>query len=239
VPLSQPPSPNQTTLDHAIVREQRVPTFTTAGLLDYIVELIVAEDEAFLLVDKGAFRRLLTYTRPGLSDKDIPHRDKVREEILRRAKMVESRICEHLKGIDGRLSFTFDAWTSEAGDPYLSVTGHYISAPANALHEWELQSEQLAFTAIEGNHSGRNIGNILTQVVDRYDLRNKVSKYYNLLCLTLTQFQLRLGGSRPIMQQTMIQPLNHLQKLFLKQRSMIIMSVGSGKLYFYGKSTFT
>jgi hypothetical protein len=75
VPLSQLSSSNQTTLDHAVVREQRAPTFTTAGLLDYIVELVVAEDEAFLLVDKGAFRRLLTYTRPGLSDKDNPHRD--------------------------------------------------------------------------------------------------------------------------------------------------------------------
>ncbi|KAG2753243.1 hypothetical protein P692DRAFT_20673071, partial [Suillus brevipes Sb2] len=65
---------------------------------------------------------LLTYARPGLSDKDIPHRDKVQEEILRRAKMVESRIHEHLKDIDGRISFTSDTWTSEASDPYLSVT---------------------------------------------------------------------------------------------------------------------
>ncbi|KAG2032142.1 hypothetical protein BDR03DRAFT_808871, partial [Suillus americanus] len=62
-----------------------------------------------------------------MSDKDIPHCDKVQEEILRRAKMVESHIREHLKDIDGRISFTFDTWTSEASDPYLSVTGHYIS----------------------------------------------------------------------------------------------------------------
>lgn len=88
--------------------------------------------------------------------------------------MVESRIWEHLQGIDGRVSFTFDAWTSEASDPYLSVTGHYISAPADAPQDWALQSEQLAFTAIEGNHSGHNIGSILVRVVDWFDLHNKV-----------------------------------------------------------------
>ena len=163
-------------MDKVIVREHRAPVFTTAGLLDYLIELIVAEDEAFLLLDKGAFRRLLIYTRPGLSDKDIPHRNKVREEILQRSKVVESRIHERLQALDGRISFTFDSWTAEAGDPYLSVTGHYISAPADVPQEWKLYSEQLAFTAIEGNHSGDNIGNMLVRVVDRLNLRKKVSK---------------------------------------------------------------
>lgn len=144
------------------------------------MELIVAEDEAFQLADKGAFRRLLTYTRPGLSEKDIPHRHKVREEIIRRAKIVESRIRECLKEIPGRASFTFDSWTSDSGNPYLSVTGHYIDAPADAPHEWELKCEQLSFTSIEGNHSGENIGNILVRVVDRFELRKKVL-YFNVL----------------------------------------------------------
>lgn len=163
-------------LDSAIVREPRPPQFTTAGLLDYIVELIVAEDEAFLLVDKGSFCHLLTYTRPGLSDADIPHRDKIWEEIMKCAKNVESQIRERLQGIDGHVSFTFNGWTSDAGNPFLSITGHYINAPIDAPHKWELQCEQLSFTPIEGSHSGHNIGNILVQVVDRLDLHHRVSK---------------------------------------------------------------
>lgn len=163
-------------LDSAIVREPRPPQFTTAGLLDYIVELIVAEDEAFLLVDKGSFCHLLTYTRPDMSDADIPHRDKIWEEIMKCAKNVESQIRECLQGIDGHISFTFNGWTSDAGNPFLSITGHYINAPIDAPHKWELQCEQLSFTPIEGSHSGHNIGNILVQVVDRLDLHHRVSK---------------------------------------------------------------
>jgi len=102
----------QGNLDGVITRQPRPPTFSTAGLLDYIIELIVEEDEAFQLVDKGAFHRLLMFTRPSLSERDIPHRTKI-----------------HFGKHRGQGFIYLDTWTSDAQDPYLSVTGHYITAP--------------------------------------------------------------------------------------------------------------
>ena len=130
--------------------------------------------QAFQLVDKGAFRRLLMFTRPSLLEKDIPHRTKIHEEILLRARCAEVRVCKALANVKGKVSFTFDTWTSDAQDPYLSVTGHYITAPADRPQEWELKSEQLAFTHFEGNHSGANMAKVIIRTVDRYDLRTKV-----------------------------------------------------------------
>jgi hypothetical protein len=72
------------------------------------------------------------------------------------------------------MSFTFNLWTSQNGDPFLSVTGHYIDVPSNNPHKWELKCEQLAFTPIEGNHSGANIATILVCTVNRYGIRDKV-----------------------------------------------------------------
>jgi len=69
---------------------------------------------------------------------------------------------------------TFDSWTSLTGDPFLSVTAHYIDAPADKPQEWALKTEQLAFTPIEGNHSGANIGKILIETIDNYGIRDKV-----------------------------------------------------------------
>jgi hypothetical protein len=69
---------------------------------------------------------------------------------------------------------TFDTWTSDSGRPYLSVTGHYITAPANNPQEWELHAEQLAFTPLEGHHSGANIAQVILHVIDNYGIRNKV-----------------------------------------------------------------
>ena len=82
----------QSNLDQVVRREPKQPPFTVSGLLDYIVELIVFEDEAFLLVERGSFCQLLRYCRPALSDKDIPKRKTVRSEIIRRAYLAEEMI---------------------------------------------------------------------------------------------------------------------------------------------------
>lgn len=91
-----------------------------------------------------------------------------------RAQAAEAKVREVLGNIEGKVSFTFDTWTSDSHDPYLSVTGHYIDAPVDKPQDWELKSEQLAFTHFEGNHSGANMANVLIRTVDRYGLRNKV-----------------------------------------------------------------
>jgi hypothetical protein len=75
------------------------------------------------------------------------------------------------------VSLTFDLWTSQNGDPFLSVTGHYITSPTDYPSEWELRTDQLAFAAIEGNHSGANMANIIVRIIDRYDLRDKVRPF--------------------------------------------------------------
>ncbi|KIK32074.1 hypothetical protein CY34DRAFT_102290, partial [Suillus luteus UH-Slu-Lm8-n1] len=78
---------------------------------------------------------LLQYLRPSLSDNDIPHRTKTRDEILERARLAIERVQEKLK---------------------------------------HLKTEQLAFTPINGNHSGANIGRILIETIDKYGIRMKV-----------------------------------------------------------------
>lgn len=80
---------------------------------------------------------------------------------------------------------TFDSWTSELGDPFLSVIAHDIDSPTDKPQKWELKTEQLAFRPIEGNHSGANIGGILIEVIDKYDLCKKVSIYVVVLTVYL------------------------------------------------------
>ena len=119
-----------------------------------------------------------------MSDKDIPHRNTFRNEILRRAHLSEGKVCEKFKVLPCKISFTFDASTSERGDPYLSITGHYIDAPVDRPNEWELKSEQLAFQEIEGRHTGKNIAQILSRSIEWYGIwHGKVSCikiYYTL-----------------------------------------------------------
>ncbi|KAF8811331.1 hypothetical protein BYT27DRAFT_7089668, partial [Phlegmacium glaucopus] len=87
----------QGTLDAIVTKEPRAPTFTTSGLLDYIVELVVCEDKAFQLVEKGPFRHLLRYLRPTLPDNDIPHRKALRQAIAVKAATTEAHLRDILK----------------------------------------------------------------------------------------------------------------------------------------------
>jgi hypothetical protein len=53
--------------------------------------------QAFQLVDKEPFRCLLTYLRPSLADKDIPHCTKLLKEISERAEAIENWIKDKLQ----------------------------------------------------------------------------------------------------------------------------------------------
>ncbi|KAF7964781.1 hypothetical protein HWV62_3004, partial [Athelia sp. TMB] len=85
----------QQTLDSSLITKP--PVFTKEGLTDYIIELIVSEDDAILLVDKQPFRDLMTYLKPNLKESDMPHRTKTHDEIMQRARLVADRVKEKLE----------------------------------------------------------------------------------------------------------------------------------------------
>jgi hypothetical protein len=65
-----------------------------------------------------------------------------------------------------KVLFTFDLWISDPGDPYISITGHYIDVPIDKPHNWELKMKQLAFKTVKDQHTGKNIVDILVETVD-------------------------------------------------------------------------
>jgi hypothetical protein len=71
---------------------------------------------------------------------------------------------------------TFDLWTSDLCDPYMSITAHYIWAPVDHPNDWELQCEQLKFSPFAGHHSGANQAAVLLETFQQYGIdRQKVS----------------------------------------------------------------
>jgi hypothetical protein len=79
------------------------------------------------------------------------------------------------KNIPSKFSITFDAWTSKAYDPYLAITAHYINASPDQPLEWELKSKLLGFEELQGSYSGANVAVKIVEVLDQYNIRDKVS----------------------------------------------------------------
>ncbi len=104
-------------------------------MLDSLTDI----NKAFQLVDKGPFRRVLTYLRPSLSDKDIPHRQTLRNEIINKANLSEARLKELLKvrpiASSKRVNIQSDARMSLVRCHSPTMPGHRRSATRICLSQ--------------------------------------------------------------------------------------------------------
>lgn len=136
-------------------------------------------------------------------ESDIPHCTKATEAVLQQAEIIQANLAEEIKvstvicvyetllinyqESPGRISLTFDAWTLKIMTSYLAAMGHWLTA------EWQLCSELISFAEIEGSHSGENMGQILYDILDQYNIRDKVKLFNSDFCkCNLSLFRLKI-----------------------------------------------
>ncbi|KAI5822238.1 hypothetical protein K523DRAFT_257314, partial [Schizophyllum commune Tattone D] len=69
---------------------------------------------------------LLYAAQGSLSDRDIPHRTKLAELMLKRFKTKHEEIRTDIATSLGRVAFTTDIWSRVNLEGYMAVTAHYI-----------------------------------------------------------------------------------------------------------------
>jgi hypothetical protein len=94
--------------------------------------------------------------------------------MMDRSALAVQIVAGKLQQLNSKISMTFDSWTSLTGEPFLSITAHYISSPIDKPQQWELKADQLAFMPIQGNHSGSNTAQHLIQTIKKYGIRERV-----------------------------------------------------------------
>lgn len=68
------------------------------------------------------------------------------------------------------LSFTIDAWTSQNQLPFLGISVHWIDK------KWELKCTTLDFCVLSGPHTGENLSQKFSDVLDEFNITTKVKK---------------------------------------------------------------
>jgi hypothetical protein len=121
--------------------------------------MLISNFQSFSIVEKDSFKAMLNYQQPSTSSCDLPSRTTITDEIYTKSIHVRGLLAEKFKILDSRVSFTFNAGTSQAFDPYLTMMGHWIDA------DWNLQEQVLAFWEIVGDHSGANTGALLIEIL--------------------------------------------------------------------------
>ena len=151
--------------------KNHVPLKWTREESDLTIEnFILLTDQAFSVVDNASFRRMLMVQRGAdAKEKDYPHRTKLMQNINQCAEKYVEELKSTLKDTPGRISFTFDGWTSSTLIPIIGITAHYID------NDWTLRTNVISFAELQGSHSGDNIGQCLYDVVKtKYGIEDKL-----------------------------------------------------------------
>ena len=96
---------------------------------------------------------------------------------------------------------TFDIWSDNVKQDYLSVVIHFVSA------DWELEKRVIGLRLIDVSHSGANIAERVQFIVTEFGLKDKV--FFSHLIM-LPQMLLPWLDLFPIFMVTLVLTLNHL-----------------------------
>jgi hypothetical protein len=184
-PMTDPsvaPSMTQTSMDSHTVAIQEI--WSRSGLEARIREFVVINNlvqkfnlsffllilnffQSYRLINHATFRELLMFQRPATKDKDIFRNATLNDNIFTEYMKVKGLLTEKFKNNDSLVSFTFDAGTSKAYDPYLALTAHWINS------DFKVNNQLLAFREIVGDHTGANTGELVINILMDYRLCNK------------------------------------------------------------------
>jgi len=129
---------------------------------EYIVRFIVSHSEPYRTVEDKYFQDLLFLC--GLESK-VPGRETIRTNVLKWHAELEGKlkgwIGEH---VPGKVSLTFDNWTSPNRMPFLTSQIHWID------DMWQKRNLTLAFYPLKGRHTGEVLVKVLTELVELYGI---------------------------------------------------------------------
>ena len=98
----------------------------------------------------------------------VSDRHQIKEMTILEFNKRRSNIKYDLNKISGKVSFTADMWTSTmSSESYLGLTIHYIN------QDWDLQRFLLDIVPFKTWHTGVNIANAISNVLEEFNLINK------------------------------------------------------------------
>ena len=118
---------------------------------DAVVDLLAHSGIAFRVVGLPAFEKLLKVANKRVT---LKHRTTYSRMVKVKAAEIKKEIMDVINTVKGDLScaaFTTDMWTSGAGDPFMSLTIHFIDK------HWRLHRWTPYIAPFPASHSGMNI----------------------------------------------------------------------------------
>jgi hypothetical protein len=136
--------------------------------------LIAGEDLPLCFAEFDAFHEYITRAhnpRFVKSSRQIIARDLIKHYNCRMERLIET-----LKSSVSSVTLTSYIWSGKAKEDYISVVAHYVNS------NWSLEKRLHGLRPIESTHTGSNITEPISMVVDDYGIANKFLCNYLRQC---------------------------------------------------------
>jgi hypothetical protein len=127
-----------------------------------MLQLFTTEQVPFSLVDAKAFRALLIYLQPSLSD-CIPTRTTLRRHIAKAYNQALTNVESGLHRVTSRVNLSFDLCTSPSRRlALLGVVAHYLDATFTP------RAVLLSLPAVEASYTAVNVASSLNAILQHF-----------------------------------------------------------------------
>lgn len=134
--------------------------FTNEQFEELLLKWIISDSQSFATVANPHLQRLLNFVhqRP----LQLMSADTVSRRIQNLYSVMRSKIVDAIQSNQSKFSFSTDMWTSPAGVSFMAITLHFID------DKWNIKSILLDFVSFSGSHSGINLANKFSEIVDSF-----------------------------------------------------------------------
>lgn len=132
------------------------------------MKFVICSDQPFCIVESEDFRDIILGIHPSNYPLELPGRNKMKDLISERYKLMREVLQEEIKTSDSRLNFVIDCWSSANGHSFQGVIVSWIS------NDWEIKTAVLDLTRVIGVHSGENLADHFIEVLDNFGIYDKL-----------------------------------------------------------------
>lgn len=119
------------------------------------------------MVEDGAFQQLLNLVHAGTQQLELPSAKTLRRRL--RDAVVEQHASQLNDLPEGaKVSLALDCWTSPFQQAFMAITAYFID------NEWNYRELLLGFEPLHGPHSGRNLSEVLLQLLRERQLLDRI-----------------------------------------------------------------
>jgi hypothetical protein len=132
--------------------------FTKEQLEEQLLKTITSLHLPFQVVEDSAFQQLLNLVHSGPQWLELPSAKTLHHHLH---NAVIGQHASQLRDLPegAKILLTLDCWTSPFQQAFMAITAYFINK------EWNYQELLLSFKPLHGPHSGRNLSDVLLQLL--------------------------------------------------------------------------